>query len=474
MKKIIIVGHKSLNFEKIKHSLAKMGVDIDEDTNEKEISANKIFDILYKNHFNVEFEQLEEYVFLNIDKIYNNLILDFLVENKESKLYGWSDSRSLIFLKDWINLDSNCLVIVAYNHPISVLEKVEGDLSEEKIIKEIDNWYSYNKLAKDFYNSYKSKTILLNLENDFDLSFLTENNNFLKKVEKEIVPKNEKFFIYDFFLKNNSKVTDLYNEFEENSINKIEKNNQDFNSLNNLKRFISIENDIKNKIKENFIKKEELDNLKFNFISLQEKYSLMENKFKDLNNIKNEIEKKAIWRQNKIKELTLDLGEKLNLYNALVTEKNDIEKKAVWRQAKIQELNSEIKKLSEKNNNTCGQDKEIMEHKISQLKEEIKYYYHENKELKSNIEKNSNILFNYDDKNIYDVGYNIISSIKYLSDNIKSGSKYTEKDIYVNKDHLSYKIGKVIEKSSKSKIKWIKIPCSMVIETLKFKLKIDK
>ena len=31
--------------------------------------------------------------------------------------------------------------------------------------------------------------------------------------------------------------------------------------------------------------------------------------------------------------------------------------------------------------------KEIMEHKISQLKEEIKYYYHENKELKSNIEK---------------------------------------------------------------------------------------
>ena len=90
---------------------------------------------MYKNHFNVEFEQLEEYVFLNIDKIYNNLILDFLVENKESKLYGWSDSRSLIFLKDWINLDSNCLVIVAYNHPISVLEKVEGDLSEEKIIK---------------------------------------------------------------------------------------------------------------------------------------------------------------------------------------------------------------------------------------------------------------------------------------------------------------------------------------------------
>ncbi|MCY6413456.1 hypothetical protein QTA56_15185 [Acinetobacter sp. VNH17] len=374
-KKVIVVGHPSCQMSLIEDVLLQFDVKMANPSRREGLSVTEINQLICHgcgiDITNLKY--LNNFSFPNVQPIWQSLALDLELANLESPLWGWIDSDVLPLLDFWKNLDENYYFILVYNSPKSILKAISYNEDLNSLISNIENkleeWCLYNTILLDFFLNNTGKCVLVhedkirNLDKCFNflnnIEHLTENKisrfdneSALIEAEQPTYFQLKEYFIEEF-LKDNLKIKNKYEELQ--SVANLSGGLYEClaYSIKDL-YWISL-----------YLENLEAENKNKYYKSLQD----IKDQLQELRKEKNKFEGAALWRTNRIKELSDEsnilLGEnkKLKKENIeLAKEKKKIESAAIWRSNRIKELSTE-------NNILLETSKQIQQQSIELAKE---------------------------------------------------------------------------------------------------------
>lgn len=142
-----------------------------------------------------------------------------IIAENQSALWGWKDPRTTLFLNVWAKLLPNAKFLFVFRSPVEVIDSLYRRGTDEVIMnqpeKAIAVWIHYNKLVLKYYQQYKERSLLLNIESiihdyavcikiinqKFDVNLNPDVNNlFDKKLfnETEVVNTSKRELLYHY------------------------------------------------------------------------------------------------------------------------------------------------------------------------------------------------------------------------------------------------------------------------------------
>ena len=164
MNKLLILGHHSINLERVEHTLHTNGMGMlapsrREGLNGQEI--HRIFNQIQQIPSVLEAKIPEDLSQVKMEPMWQGLALDLMLGNVESPIWGWSDTEGIRYLQFWSELDSKFGFVLVYDEPVSVFVHHIKTNSAQSISDALDNWHAYNAAIVQFYVENKNRCILV-------------------------------------------------------------------------------------------------------------------------------------------------------------------------------------------------------------------------------------------------------------------------------------------------------------------------
>lgn len=221
VKKVIIVGHKQQNCEKISDIFQHLGVKPALPSRREGLSPIEIGALLKKvvrkDMLVSTFGDVPVKIDLNDDQsnkrkkkkkkklrtvvskvetvspvshsMWDYIPMDLMLANIEQECWGWADSDAIDLLEYWKALDPDILFVLSYEQPQSVLLDLSAEETEaldmQVVRHRLKDWEKYNSKVLKFFLNNQDKSVLINGER---IRSYTESS--IKVIYNKIVPEN--------------------------------------------------------------------------------------------------------------------------------------------------------------------------------------------------------------------------------------------------------------------------------------------
>lgn len=475
---IIQAGHKTSKSKQLMEKLYERGLSRPADSYTNQMTPEQVSETLYKVLARENMSSANE-------KMADNVMIDLLLANLDSENWGWESDKNLASLEYWGEVEPDVRFILVFDHPKNVLNNL---ISEKITIEMLDqimsDWVSYHQTMLGFFEKNQDKAILV--EGVFAIKDINSLGVQLKNIAQTLQLKSSWQVMNGSASSIESSNTKSQLQFN------VVKNNIFAEIINKYPEVIEIFNTLLDKasIKNSDLiyktKRTSLDSLveSLNYLEFEE------DKKSSLANIEKSLEQKELEAQRLNRELQESNSKRQVLENELKKVSNRIEEKA----QSSHPVSTDIEK-----------ENELLIVQLHQLQEELERYYIENKKLKSNeVGKSDRTIRDLEQQPThygaaerikqdlpYRLGEKIVKAkqpkhivslpfvlAKEYSDFQKSEVKAANlppielyKDAYEAdkvKEHLSYKVGKILVDSTKSPKKMITMPKNLTKEVVGF------
>lgn len=475
---IVQAGHKTSKSKQLMEKLYERGLSKPADSYTHKMTPEQVSENLYKVLVREDMSSANE-------KMADNVMIDFLLANLDSENWGWESDKNLASLEYWQQLESDVRFILVFDHPKNVLNNLTSKkITIELLDQVMSDWVSYHQAMLDFFEKNQDTAILI--EGGCALKNINSLGVQVKNIAKTIQLKSSWQVISGtaISIENSNSSSQLQlNVVKDNIfaeiINKYPEAIKVFNTLLD-------KSSIKNSDLIYKTKRTSLDSLveSLNYLQLEEE------KKSSLAHIGKNLAQKDQENQRLNRELQESNSKRQVLENELKKINNRTEEQTQSNQS----VNSDIEK-----------ENELLIVQIHQLQEELERYYIENKKLKSSeVSKSEQTITDLEQQPTHygaaerikqDLPYRLGEKIlkakqpkhivslpfvlaKEYSDFQKNGLSVEKlppielyKDAYEAdkvKEHLSYKVGKVLVDSTKSPKKMVTLPKNLSKEVVGF------
>lgn len=168
MNKIIIIGHPDSGHAQVEELLYRCGMKAANPSIRDGLTPTEVIGSICKamRLSNVdEITNPDDFKQCKPDAIWNSLVLDLMLGNLEHDLWGWADSQALFLMEYLEGLDSQLTFVLVYDDPKSVLLQSPHGHEEsdtELIFQErLDRWVAYNSAMLHFFLRNQNRCILV-------------------------------------------------------------------------------------------------------------------------------------------------------------------------------------------------------------------------------------------------------------------------------------------------------------------------
>lgn len=475
---IVQAGHKSSKSTQLMEKLYDRGLSRANDSYTHKMNPQQVSETLYKVLSREAMSSANE-------KMADNIMVDLLLANLDSENWGWEANNNLASLEYWGQAEPDVRFILVFDHPKNVLNNLISEkITIELLDQVMSEWVSYHQTMLGFFEKNQDKAILV--EGAFAINDINSLGVQLKNIAQTLQLKSSWQVMNGSASSIESSNTKLQLQFN------VVKNNIFAEIINKYPEVIKIFNTLLDKasIKNSDLiyktKRTSLDSLveSLNYLEFEE------DKKSSLANIEKSLEQKELEAQRLNRELQESNSKRQVLENELKKVSNRIEEKA----QSSHPVSTDIEK-----------ENELLIVQLHQLQEELERYYIENKKLKSNeVGKSDRTIRDLEQQPThYGAAERIKQDLPYrLGEKIvkakkpkhivslpfvlaKEYSDFQKNDVSVEKlppielykdayeadkvkEHLSYKVGKVLVDSTKSPKKMITMPKNLTNEVVGF------
>ena len=176
MNKVLIVGHPLSGYEVVEQMLVSFGMSAAQPSLKEQMSAIEMGATLCRAHGVIpeQTPYLHGYSLakqIKGESVWNGLVLDLLRGNLEQPFWGWADPMAIYLLEFWRQAVSDITFVLVYNHPRSVFEGSIARSGGMSLYDEDDpggdvtaGWKSYNEALLHFYYHNEDRCLLVHSE----------------------------------------------------------------------------------------------------------------------------------------------------------------------------------------------------------------------------------------------------------------------------------------------------------------------
>jgi hypothetical protein len=168
MNKILIVGHPNAGHTQVEELLFQCGMKPANPSRRDGLTAREITLAICRGMGVPEIETIknpEDFVQITPGTIWDGLLLGLTLGNLEHELWGWADSQALLLLEYFEKLDEQLTFVLVYDDPKSVLLQTPPGATDETngrpCHERLDHWVSYNSELLHFFLRHRSRCILV-------------------------------------------------------------------------------------------------------------------------------------------------------------------------------------------------------------------------------------------------------------------------------------------------------------------------
>ena len=169
MNKIILLGHPTSGLHQVESLLLASGMQAALPSKRDGLLPGEVVDILCQAHQCTAIEDAmteEEFSPVPTGPMWQGLALDLVMGNLQQALWGWADARNIFWLDYWATLDPHATFVMVYDHPSNALQAAAGQLVGRDIDMEIprllENWQAYNGAMLRFCSRHSKRCLLIN------------------------------------------------------------------------------------------------------------------------------------------------------------------------------------------------------------------------------------------------------------------------------------------------------------------------
>lgn len=417
------------------------------------------------------------------NKLADNVIVDLLLSNLDSENWGWESEKNLATLEYWQQTEPDVRVILVFDHPKNVL----SDLKNKKITTELldqvmSDWVSYHQTMLGFFEKNQDTAILV--EGAFALENINSLGVQVKHVAKTLQLKSSWQVI-------SGTTISIENSSSQLQLNVV-KDNIFAEIINKYPEAIKVFNTLLDK-----------SSIKNSDLIYKTKRTSLDSLVKSLNYLQLEEEKKS-----SLAHIEENLAQKDHENRRLNRELQESNSKRQVLENELKKLDNRVEKQTQLNqpvNSDIEKENDLLIVQIHQLQEELERYYIENKKLKINeVDKSERIVRDLEQQPThYGAAERIKQDLPYrLGEKIvkakqpkhivrlpfvlaREYSDFQKNEVNVKKlppielykdayeadkvkEHLSYKVGKVLVDSTKSPKKMVTMPKNLRKEVVGF------
>ncbi|WP_131668561.1 hypothetical protein [Psychrobacter pygoscelis] len=425
-------------------------------------------------------------------KLADNIIVDLLLANLDLENWGWESEKNLSALSYWKQIEVQANFILIFDHPKYVLQNIKS-ASLSDIVSIMEEWTQYHQ---DLLTFYEDNEDCLLVEGIGAFKYFSKlKDNLIEREPTLLLKSGWQIPTTSTSLELDDILDPLLKLIIEELLKYFPKAIQVYNKLLE-KSFIKSSNPIYKS------KKPLLEDLVTSLISVHSnKNTIVE----ELNTIKED----NINLNNKINELSKNLNQQIDINeqikNELLSKKSEIVEIEKELSSKSTQKSNDV--ILEQENIDLKHENEIVIKQMHQLQEELERYYIGDKNLedKKNDELNSLDSAQSEVRKYYGAAERVKQDLPYrLGSTIVKHSKSPEKlvklpfelakeyylffnnnsknlpeldeytDVYEAekiKNHLSYRLGKILVDSMQSPTELLTMPFKLSRESINFKRK---
>lgn len=169
MNKIILLGHPTSGLQQVESLLLASGMQAALPSKRDGFLPSAVVDTLCQAHQCQAIDDAmteDEFSPVQAGPVWQGLALDLVMGNLQQALWGWADARNIFWLDYWATLDPHATFVMVYDHPSSALQVRAGQLVGRNIDMEIprllENWQAYNGAMLRFYSRHTERCLLIN------------------------------------------------------------------------------------------------------------------------------------------------------------------------------------------------------------------------------------------------------------------------------------------------------------------------
>jgi len=169
MTKIAVVGHPQSGIEGIEQLLISAGMAVAQPSRRDGMSPQEINAALVKAHGAVPVESLQsakQLQQIQVAPVWQGMVLDLMLGNLDSRVWGWMDPQAIYLLDYWKDLDPEIVFVLAYDAPHSALTRLsleEAGASEQELQRRLDAWVAYNSALLHFHLRNPGRSVLVHV-----------------------------------------------------------------------------------------------------------------------------------------------------------------------------------------------------------------------------------------------------------------------------------------------------------------------
>jgi hypothetical protein len=507
---IVQAGHKTSKSKQLMEKLYERGLSRPNDSYTHKMTPEQVSENLYKVLVREDMSSANE-------KMADNVMIDFLLANLDSENWGWESDKNLASLEYWGQIEPDVRFILVFDHPKRLFDNIETEkLTTESINKIVDEWVSYHQGVLEILEADNSRSILV--EGQSALQGIPNVNTQLVRIGSNIKLKSGWQTVNTQPIDLDIKKAQDSNFVSELIIDEILKNYPEaINIFNNLlsKADLKSSSPIYKTQRPKLVDLvESLGCLQSDTQSILDQYELklnvLEQEKSDLVLLSDNLK---VVSDEKIKDLKMKVASTEDSLKESQDKVVSIESRLQTAKNNIQSLEAELKKKTSINSQVNSsaniadieKENELLIVQIHQLQEELERYYIENKKLKSSeVSKSEQTITDLEQQpNHYGAAERIKQDLPYrLGEKIlkakqpkhivslpfvlaKEYSDFQKNELSVEKlppielykdayeadkvkEHLSYKVGKVLVDSTKSPKKMVTLPKNLSKEVVGF------
>lgn len=486
---IIQAGHKTSKSKRLMEKLYERGLSKPTDSYTHKMTPEQVSETLYK-------VLSRENISSANGKMADNIMTDFLLANLDAENWGWEAARNLFSLDYWQQMDPNVGFIFIFDNPTHLLTTIKSNLlTVEFVDNAMEEWIQYHQVMLSLIEKYEDNVILV------EGAYAIDNIGKLSEPVKRIAST--------LHLKSNWQVASIVTS----QSGGLEHNSDEYANVTT--------NHISNEILRKYPEAIKTFNLLLSKASIKSSEPIYKTKQTELNSLLS-----AMKYLNRNKNKSFELLEDQNKFLKEKLEATDLEKKGVVKQSLVEqklinqykteldhlreveieksksptEKSTTIESLKKENDmlleqlhhtqeelekyylkSQCRSSTSLGEKNLNQQQSKTAVYYGAAERVKQDLPYRlgaTMISHSKSVKGLADLPSSLVKEYKGFKRSNSNKQPLPKMEEYYDideaervKNHLSYKLGKILVEGMTSPKAFVQLPFRMSKETIKFKKK---
>lgn len=168
MNQIAIIGHPASGYQEVESLLHQCGMQPPRPSRRDGLLPHDIAETLCKVHGVPALDQIaseDEVRQVHAGPVWHGMALDLMLGNLDQPVWGWSDPRMIFLLEFWAQLDPKLTFVLVYDTPHRVLIETARSGSQlahdQHLERALDNWAAYNGALLRFFLRHPGRCLLV-------------------------------------------------------------------------------------------------------------------------------------------------------------------------------------------------------------------------------------------------------------------------------------------------------------------------